>query len=73
MWQKTLTGKAATEAKGTLRKASLLNGTFGVFAVSVYDNKPVHILTTAYTDSDWIMKERKWFNSGEVTVRVYRH
>lgn len=72
MWQKTLTGKAATEAKGTLRKASLLNGTFGVFAVSVYDNKPVHILSTVYTDSDWVMKERKWFNNGEVTVRVYR-
>ena len=72
VWQKTLNGKAAARAKGTLLKASLLNGTFGVFVASVYDNKPVHILTTAYTDSGWIMKERKWYHSGEVSIRVYR-
>ena len=72
VWQPTLTGNAATLAKGTLKKASLLNGSFGVFAASVYDNKPVHLMTTAYTDSTWIMKERKWYQSGKVSVRVYR-
>ena len=33
-WQKTLTGNAAVEAKGTLKKASLMNDTFGALAIS---------------------------------------
>jgi hypothetical protein len=30
-----------------------------LFAVSVYDTKPVHILSTAAESVEWIVKERK--------------
>jgi hypothetical protein len=48
VWQKTETSvKQAALAKGTLKKVTLLNGSFGVFIASVYDNKPVHVMVCA--------------------------
>jgi hypothetical protein len=107
VWQATeKNAKKAALLKGTCKKASLVNGTFGVFIASVYDNKPVHIMvqhvswrgakshmhqqrtrhstpppprqhnslrqSTAVTDSDWVMKERRWFSGQVESRRPYR-
>ena len=58
-WQKAeKTQSRISTAKGIIKKASLTNGTFGLLAISVYDNKPVHIMSTRHKDSA-IMEERE--------------
>ena len=72
-WQKV--EKRASEAKrlkGTVKKASLLNGNFGALAISVYDNKPVHIMTTKERDSPMQTRERRWFENGRESLRTYQ-
>ena len=43
-------------------KASLLNITFGALTISVYDNNPVHIMSTKDTDSS--LSVVVWFQDG---------
>ena len=72
-WQPVIKKKAEeARAKGTVKKASLLNdGTFGLFAISVYDNKPVHIFSTKHTDSNMMTRTRRWYEGGACTERDY--
>ena len=72
-WQKVEKNPAvATAKKGTVKKASLLNGNFGALAISVYDNKPVHIMSTQQRDSPMVQRERRWFQNGRESMRVYQ-
>ena len=66
------TAAAAAAKKGTVKKASLLNGNFGALAISVYDNKPVHIMTTKERDSPMQQRERRWFENGHESLRTYQ-
>ena len=61
-----------TAVKGTVKKASLINGTFGLFAISVYDTKPVHMFSTTHNDSDYVNRSRQWYENGVQSVREYR-
>jgi hypothetical protein len=51
----------AEKLRGTTMAAKLHNSDAcpDLFAVSVYDTKPVHILSTAAESVEWIVKERK--------------
>jgi hypothetical protein len=53
--------KLAESLRGTTRAARLHNSDQcpDLFAVSVYDTKPVHILSTVAECVEWIVKERK--------------
>jgi hypothetical protein len=53
--------KLAESLRGTTRAARLHNSDqcLDLFAVSVYDTKPVHILSTVAECVEWIVKERK--------------
>ena len=53
--------KLAESMRGTTRAARLHNSDQcpDLFAVSVYDTKPVHILSTVAECVEWIVKERK--------------
>ena len=64
--------KAAAAKKGTVKKASLLNDTFGALTISVYDNKPVHIMTTKERDSSMQEYSRRWFENDKESVRTYQ-
>lgn len=55
-----------------MKKATLLNGNFGALAISVYDNKPVHIMTTKERDSPMQQRERRWFENGRESIRTYQ-
>jgi len=69
-WQPVLTTpSAAAAAKGTVKKASLLNGSFGLFALSVYDKKPVHVFSTNQFDDGYVEIEKKWHQHGVMTLR----
>ena len=59
--------------KDTCKKASLVNGKFGILAISVYDNKPVRIMSTKDKDSVFIRREHQWFDEqGRESVRPYQ-
>ena len=50
VWQRAeKTDAAIARVKDTFKSASLVNGTFGVLATSLYDKKPVHIMSTCTT------------------------
>ena len=53
--------KLAESLRGTTKAARLHNSDAcpDLFAVSVYDTKPVHILSTAADCVEWIVKKRK--------------
>ena len=58
----------AEKLRGTTMAAKLHNSNAcpDLFAVSVYDTKPVHILSTAAECVEWIVKERKvWSESAK--------
>ena len=72
-WQRTEKNpNHAAAKKGTVKKATLLNGTFGALTISVYDNKPVHIVTTKERDSPMQDRSRRWFENGKESVRTYK-
>ena len=72
-WQKVEKNPTVAAAKkGTVLKASILNGNFGALAISVYDNKPVHIMTTKERDSPMVERERRWFENGRESLRKYQ-
>ena len=72
-WQKVEKRVSETKRlKGTAKKASLLNGNFGALAISVYDNKPVHIMTTKERDSPMQTCDRRWFENGRESLRTYQ-
>ena len=72
-WQPVIKSKVEeAKAKGTVKRASLLCGTFGVFAISIYDNKPVHVMSTAHKDTDYVNRVRRWYEGGVESVREYR-
>ena len=66
------TPAAAAKVKGTIKKATLLNDTFGLLAISIYDKKPVHIFSTKDHDSVEVTYSRRWFQDGLEFVRQYK-
>ena len=57
----------AEKLRGTTKAARLDNlpGCPGMLAVSTYDTKPVHILSTAAESVEWVAKERKVWDANE--------
>lgn len=56
--QPELKESAARAAKGTVKIAHLNLGSFCALAVSVYDSKPVHVLTTAHAAAEMLKHTR---------------
>lgn len=72
-WQAVIKSERLQQAaKGTVKTASLLDGTFGLFALSVYDNKPVHVFSTNRYDEGYVELSRKWHENGVMSVRRYK-
>ena len=72
-WQSVIKNlRLAAAAKGTVKSASLMCGSFGIMAISIYDNKPVHVFSTSHKDPGFVDKERKWFQNGRCTMRKYQ-
>ncbi len=59
---------------GTTKAARLDNlpGCPGMLAVSTYDIKPVHVLSTAAESVEWIAKERKVWDANENKKRLIK-
>jgi hypothetical protein len=60
----------AEQLKGTTKAAVLKNSTDApeMLAVSIYDNKPVHLMTTASEKVEWVLRKRKvWLASATAT------
>lgn len=70
--QVELSGKAAEEAKGKVKIAHLkIDDNFCALAVSVYDSKPVHLITTAQAAVNMVTKKRVVLRDGEKVEITY--
>ncbi len=65
----------AEQLKGTTKAAVLKNSTDtpNMIAASVYDNKPVHLMSTASGKVEWVEKKRRVWSSAAGCNRMMSH